>query len=1090
MDIATLGFAVDTSALEQAGAALDQVAAKATTTATATAQVGTAATQAGATAAQGLNQIAAAAAVVGTAAASAGSAAATGLGVIAPAANAAGDAVNNLSNRQMFTLQRSLTELGYVAAGGASPFTMMAMAAEHAGIIMGEGGGLEGIIASVTARFGFLAQPATAAFAAIGAVVVAGISGLIEYEQQQKAIAIGLNGIGAASGVTAVQVRAIGESVALSGDISRSTAIQMAADFLKVADNAGQVATAESDAAKMVGNLGVKAQDAQKALEGIFTDPIKGYQELTKQVGGFNIATDQEIASLQSAGAHSQAVAVALDAVGAHLGGMTDQTNLTARAWNAFVPYIQDFSVVALTSAVPGLSALEQGLAALQQHLAPVQTSFDGFTDSEKKAQQEAMSWGASLNPAVKSLSDLQAGANQAGQVLINLQAHFAQTGSATKGEVEAMSQLGNVIDIADGKISALINEEGNLITAATRIASTTQAEIATINSHTDALRIAAAGEQAYIQARLQGLPISAQIQASLSAEDKATATLANSWQDASNKMLLGLDLQQVKLQSQIDLIGKNTAAQQQGAMAVQQYDTFANLMFSHGITSLTTIYGLWNDLNTDVHGVSDTTQSYNQFQTDMFNAGITDVNVIMKLWQQWTQDINASTNSVSALINQLNSATAAAKALAAARVSGGGTPVNSADEGQPNTSWTPSSFTPSGFAEGGSFEVSAPPSNKGVKVSPITGFAQGFAEGGQFVIPGPPSRTDNVMVKFPAAPGERVTITPAHKVAQQGFASGGHFDVQSFADSHGTVITSTPPAHAPGGTGHESTAFHEPKVPKPKAPPKPHVAAKPKAAPKPHKETKAEANLQAWKSVAYMGGGYEGGGFADGGEFVLPDHPAPHGKMMVQFPAATGERIEITPAHGKRGFANGGDIIVPGAGLSSHGGGPGPGGPYAGINAFGMVGGGGISSPGSGGPGPGGIYSFGPSARAGVGNEIMHVSGALPSSDVIGGSNAGFRPPVATIAPATAGGGSDGTLSDISDALQLASVMSPSNPGVAASATTQSTSTNTATGGGNNFYISVSITANDPTSFSNSSAQIASVLRRAISSATSHMGP
>lgn len=39
-----------------------------------------------------------------------------------------------------------------------------------------------------------------------------------------------------------------------------------------------------------------------------------------------------------------------------------------------------------------------------------------------------------------------------------------------------------------------------------------------------------------------------------------------------------------------------------------------------------------------------------------------------------------------------------------------------------------------------------------------------GFANGGSFTVPGSPSRTDNTMVTFPAASGERIDITPSGK--------------------------------------------------------------------------------------------------------------------------------------------------------------------------------------------------------------------------------------------------------------------------------------------------------------------------------------
>lgn len=1028
MDIATLGFAVDTTGLTQAGTALDQVAAKAQTTAAAATQVGTAATQAGTTAALGLTQVVTAATSVGAAAVAAGAAATIGLAPITPAANEASDAVSNLSNRQMFTLQRSLVELGKMAAGGASPFAMMAMAGEHTALILGEGGGLSGVIESIGAKFSFLASPATAAFAAIGAVVVAGISGLYEYEQQQKAIEIGLNGIGAASGVTAVQVRAIGESVALTGDVSRSVAIGIAADFLKAADNAEQVTVATSDTAKMVANLGVASKDAQKLLEGVFTDPIKGYEDLTKQIGGFNLATDQEIASLQAAGDHSQAVTVALDAVGARLGGMADQTNLAARAWNILVPYFQDASVVMLTSLVPGLSAAQQGLNLLEQYFAPVQTSVDGLTQAQMKAQQQTQTWAESMLPAVSGLTNLRGNAAQAQQSIDALVTRIRASGQETQADAQQLQFWQMALDAATGKINALVNADGSLVTTMQRVTEATQASIAGIQAHGDAAKAAAAGNQAYVNAVLQGLGPEAAQAAALSATDKAFASAAVSAQDYINKTTIGLDLQAVKLQTQIELLGKSATAQQQANAQLQLFDSFVQELAAHSQATFPQMQQAWQLLNTQIISANGSiTQTEVDFQNLTQSMGLTQQESLI-LWNGFHTGISQAETDVSGLTAQLNNATSAARSLGSAASADAAlmASLNLGGTGSGGGSYQPGYGANKGYDPFGGYTSSA-------------GDYGGYAEGGSFIIPGPPSSKDNVMVRFAAAKGERVTITAAHEVARQGFAKGGSF-ITGFTDSEGTLLTEAS-AHGSGiATGHASTKFHEPKVAKPKAPKKPKAL------------TKHELAVAARNDYGYVGMP----GFADGGEFTVGGHGD---SMVVEFPAATGERIAITPAHHpQHGFAAGGQFdIAPGGGLSSSGGGPS--GAYAGWHSF--AGAGISSAPGA---NTSGINALSAKAPAGITSGLTSIAGG------------------------SQGGGSD--LSSFADALGLASFMSAPSPVAAAGATTQSSSVGSASGGRMIFNIPVTIVANDPTSFSNSSAQIASTLRRAVLFATSHMGP
>jgi hypothetical protein len=805
---------------------------------------------------------------------------------------------------------------------------MMAMAAEHTGLILGEGGGLSGVIESVGQKFAFLAEPANIAFGTIGAVVLGGVAALIQYNNEQKEIEIGLSGIAAASGVTAHEIEAMADSVSMFGSLSHGTAVTVALDFAKVADNGEQIKLATNDAAQMVGKLGMSATEAQKALAGIFTDPIKGYEDLTKVIGGFNITTDAEITRLVSVGDHSQAVTVALGGVDARMIGMADHTSKWTQAvdtastvWSGFGKLL-DASLTMLSASDATATHMGSSFLDLSTKAKTAQISFTGFTDAENKSFEEGKSLAESINTQAMAVQNIQGKISDLKIKYNDLQNGMISNGTATQAEIQLLGTYGQAIASLENKLDTLRNADGSLVTAQQRMATTTRDSIAALNAHTDAARIAAVGQQAFDQALQQTGDKAIANAAKINAESQATSTLANSWQDSSNKTLLSLDLQAAKLQSQIDLIGKNTAAQQQGAMVVQQYDSFATTMFQHGITNLGAIHTLWGDVNVDVHGLSDTTQSYNQFQQDMFKAGITDVNVIKALWDTWTGSINSSSDAVKALITQLNNALAAAKNLSSVKLGNLGTPVNSADEGQPNTSWTPSSFTPA---------------------------SEGFAAGGAFDIPGPPSKVDNMTVKFPVASGERVTITPAHQVS--GSAAG------------------------PGG------------------------------------------------SVSFM------------------------------------------PAHGQHGFAGGGQFDVPGAGLSSAGGGADPNGPYAGIQSF---------------------AGAGASSTAGANTSGINALAAKAPAGVTGAAQLG--PALTTAAPV---GSNDSSLSDISDALQLASVMSPSGQVSAAAAPVQATQNNTASGGGgNNFYISVSITANDPTSFSNSSAQIASTLRRAISAATSHTGP
>ena len=183
--------------------------AAATQVGTAVSQAGSAAssgftpiTTAATAAADGIGVIAPAAAKIGPAAQAAGAAGAAGLGLIAPAGIAAGAVVDDLSTRKLFTLQRSLAELAGGIASGASPFGLMAVAAEHTGVILGEGGGLGGVIKQLGAEFAGLITPITivgASLAAVGAVAIAGYS---EWNNSIKTVNAGLEGLATRSDIT------------------------------------------------------------------------------------------------------------------------------------------------------------------------------------------------------------------------------------------------------------------------------------------------------------------------------------------------------------------------------------------------------------------------------------------------------------------------------------------------------------------------------------------------------------------------------------------------------------------------------------------------------------------------------------------------------------------------------------------------------------------------------------------------------------------------------------------------------------------------------------------------------------------------
>ena len=814
---------------------------------------------------------------------------------------------------------------------------------------------------------------------------------------------------------------------------------------------------------------------------------------MTSSLGHFNIEIDQQIKGLQASGDQMGAARLAMTALGQSLGGMQTQTSALTMAWHAFASAaIQDMQ--AFNSIFYGplnvVAELGAKILGLRDTTQSASQGVDGFTAAQQRSMGATQAWAQTMIPGAQGLTLLEAHAIQAQNSIDALSAHIRQNGQASQAEVQALQQWQVALDAANGKIQSLVNADGSLVTVMQRVSQSTQASIQVMQAHGDAARAAAASNQAYVNAIQQGLGPEAAQAAAIAATDKAFAQATQSVTDWARQTQLGLDMAAVKLQTEIDLVGKSTTAHQQANAQLQLFDGLIQQLGTHTNATFPQMQEAWRLLTTDIQGANGyVTQTQTDFENLAQQMGLTK-SASDALWNGFHSGISQAENDVNQLTKNLQAATqaqneeaaAAAKALAvynSIRGGGPGTPVNSADEGQPNTNWTPSPFTPAseGMAKGGAFTLGSStvafPVASGERIDISPGFADGGSfrmgamhnvqhgpqpDGGpaphsSFVVPGRPSRTDNTVVRLTAQAGDRVRITSADRV-QHGFAGGGGF-VVGFNDEHGTQITSTSPSHLAAGTGHESTAYHAPKLPKvPKAAAAPKAPKAPKAA-KSHPfhftANDTQPNLSAGEVIGRISHGY-----ADGGSFAMGSG------ATVSFGAASGERIDIS-----HGFAGGGAFDV-GAGLSGTGGAD-PNGPYAGIKSFA---GAGVSS----GPGANtsGINAFGAGAA-------KAPDGVTSVPAVTSGQS---------FAPENSGGGSGDSLSSLSDALQLASFMSPSGPAAAVNAPAQTTQTNTAAGGGNNFYISVSITANDPTSFSNSSAQIASALRRAISSATSHMGP
>ena len=229
-------------------------------------------------------------------------------------------------------------------------------------------GGVAGALRVIGSRALGLITSLTGATGAITATAVA--AGVLAYRWNdgQKAIELGLTGIGRLSRATVGDVNRIGDAAAASGKMSAATGRGIAADLAATGridvSNIGDVQKLAPGYAKMFGK---DLADIGPDLARIFSDPVKGAAELDARMGSLDDRTQRYIRTLVEQGDRQEAIRVMIKAFGPELDAVAEKTSLWAKAWNAVSGAADKVgsSVVKAVSVTP----LAEQLAAAEQRV-------------------------------------------------------------------------------------------------------------------------------------------------------------------------------------------------------------------------------------------------------------------------------------------------------------------------------------------------------------------------------------------------------------------------------------------------------------------------------------------------------------------------------------------------------------------------------------------------------------------------------------------------------------------------------------------------------------------------------------------------
>lgn len=208
-------------------------------------------------------------------------------------------------------------------ASGQRPLTVFLQQGAQIGQIAAQSGvGVMGLAkatweqARATPVVSALLSPMGLAIGAVGTVAVSAAIAAKQLSDEQQRLTVTSLGLGAASGLSAEQIRAAGEAAARSGEQSVTAAIAGAEAFARAGVQSSSTITGLSEDVGLYAKLtGQDAADAQNELATAMKEPVKGAETLNDRLQILDATQLEQIRTLAASGEQAKAVAILEDAL-------------------------------------------------------------------------------------------------------------------------------------------------------------------------------------------------------------------------------------------------------------------------------------------------------------------------------------------------------------------------------------------------------------------------------------------------------------------------------------------------------------------------------------------------------------------------------------------------------------------------------------------------------------------------------------------------------------------------------------------------------------------------------------------------------
>ncbi|SFV14512.1 Phage-related minor tail protein [Methylobacterium sp. 174MFSha1.1] len=337
-DLAALGFEVDTRPIAQATTDLDRLSAAAIRTEQAAAGVGRGFDKAGTSAAnmqRSVNGINAMLEQTIRAHVQAEAAAGRWHRTLADGAK-----TTELAAYQVQNLRAQFIDIGTTLYGGMNPLTILMQQGPQIAQIFGPGAGVRGILGGVVTEVQRLVPLSLGIAGGVaGGLGVIG-KAYLEFDASQKAVAVGLTGLGQQSGIAAGEIEKIGRASILATD----SATRYATAFASTGNATRDTLTAALNSTRdFATTFGTSFDDAAKIQQEFFTNGSAAYDKYAGRLATYSATTSRLLQDLQKQGRGGEVVRMALDEINPRLAKYNELAGYGQRATNYLTDALSNF---------------------------------------------------------------------------------------------------------------------------------------------------------------------------------------------------------------------------------------------------------------------------------------------------------------------------------------------------------------------------------------------------------------------------------------------------------------------------------------------------------------------------------------------------------------------------------------------------------------------------------------------------------------------------------------------------------------------------------------------------------------------------